>query len=77
MLKLKMGVIINLSSAKSVLVRVKNVNFFEKYKTLIFKHKNYLVDSNILNYNLGDIVVIQLSNKKSKKKSWTIIKKIY
>jgi len=75
MAKKKKGIIINLSSNKTILVHVQIFKKHLKYKKFYLKNKKYLVhDENNIG-KIGNLVLIEQSKPISKYKSW-ILKKI-
>lgn len=71
------GVVIKLSSEKTIKVRVERKYPHPKYGKIVKEHRNYLVhNGNNTEVNLNDEVEIQECRPVSKMKSWELVKVI-
>lgn len=71
------GVVVKLSGANTVKVRVERKYPHKKYGKIIKEHRNYLVDykSDKSELKIGDTVTIRECKPLSKNKAWELITK--
>jgi small subunit ribosomal protein S17 len=70
------GVVIMLSSANTIKVRVETKSIHPLYKKIIRKHKRYLVQCTDADVKIGDKVQIEEGRPVSSSKSFYFVKKI-
>ena len=71
------GIIVSIKMQKTIVVKVEHTKEFAKYGKRQKIHKKYLVNiEDKKDCNIGDKVIIEECRPLSKKKKWTLIKKI-
>lgn len=70
------GDVVRISTTNTASVRVERKFAHQKYGKIIKSHKNYLVDLNGQEVEVGDAVTIGETKPISRSKSWEIIEKI-
>ncbi len=68
--------VVSVSDSSTVKVKVERKMTHPLYKKIIKSHKGYLVNNTIEDIKIGDMVYIEEGKPASKKKSFTILKKV-
>ncbi|GIW63998.1 MAG: hypothetical protein KatS3mg091_800 [Patescibacteria group bacterium] len=76
MAKVLTGQVVSTKMTKTVVVKVVQKFSHPKYKKVIFKSKRYKADTNGLELNEGDNVLIQETRPISKDKHFKVIRKV-
>lgn len=69
------GKVSNIIDASTIKVKVERKFPHPKYGKIIMRHKSYIVDTNGIEVNLGDVVTFGEVKPISKRKTWQIINK--
>lgn len=70
------GIVISNKLLKTVVIDVERWTKDRIYQKMYKKHKHYKADTGEKSYEIGDKVLIELSNPISKDKKWRVIKKL-
>ena len=69
------GTVVSNKMQKTVVVRVEDWAYNQKYKKRYKKHKNYKAHNENTDIKIGDKVVIEETRPISKEKKWKVIKR--